>query len=330
MVGGGAHVGQAQGEVHRRLGFQDLDGDQPLVVVERHHQVELAAPGPQEDGVGGVRSGERRRVPGRRGPARIQIPARGGRARREGGGHVGPGALTARGLRPGQGALQDLFLAPEGAAFARVGVQGAQGDPQPGTARQLPEAVRGEGEGLGHRAFVQFVDDRTQALVHGVEHHAQPRAGEGHAGDGRPRQGLEEFRVARNGEPRGVGRGLGKGQGHQGVAQARLHPQGAGPDSFHRGASRGGAALAQGEARRPDVRGGVDPGNPASAGDQVVAVPGEGHGAPGQQVHPGAGPGHHDGGARGQLRQGAEQELRADPTGIAERDHDAGTRHVQS
>ena len=57
MIGGGAHEGQPQRDVHRRPERGHLDRRHPHVVVGREDGVELAAHRPNEHGVGGDRAG---------------------------------------------------------------------------------------------------------------------------------------------------------------------------------------------------------------------------------------------------------------------------------
>lgn len=55
MVRAGADEGQAQGEIHRSIGLQHFDGDEPLIMVEGHHQVELTLGGAVKKTIGGKR-----------------------------------------------------------------------------------------------------------------------------------------------------------------------------------------------------------------------------------------------------------------------------------
>jgi len=56
MIDRRAHEGQPDRDVHARLDAEHLDRAVPLVVIHRHHQVEVAASGAVEQRVGRQRS----------------------------------------------------------------------------------------------------------------------------------------------------------------------------------------------------------------------------------------------------------------------------------
>ena len=61
MVRARADEGQTQGEIDRPLGLQHLDGDQPLIVVQGHHQIEFPLGGPMKEAIRGEGPEESRR-----------------------------------------------------------------------------------------------------------------------------------------------------------------------------------------------------------------------------------------------------------------------------
>src|SRR5689334_17975884 len=166
VVNGAADDRQAESDVHATLEPVHLDGDMPLVVILRHHDIELTAGGPPED-----------------------------RVRRPWSGHLQPlsaGALDGRADGP-------EFLIAEHAAFARVRVQARDGDPRPLEAeaaqaivRDLDRAVfillRHPLDRLAERNVDAVVDD-PQLLRY--EEHGNPWA----AGDR-----TQDLRVARVGD----------------------------------------------------------------------------------------------------------------------------------
>jgi len=109
VVYAGAHEGQSHGDVHALVQPQVFDRNQPLVVVLGHHDVEVAAPRPHENGVAGP-------------------------------GAAGVDALCA-GLPDGGGDVGQILVA-ELAVFARVRVQARHRDARGGDAQLQAGLVR--------------------------------------------------------------------------------------------------------------------------------------------------------------------------------------------
>ena len=146
MPGRGADERQADEQRHHRAEAEELDGHEPLVVVEGEGQVEGAATRAQEDRVGGERA--------------LRIDA--ARARRRDRGHD---------LVP--------LLVPEGALLARVRVEPRDREPRPGDA-QVAEGRVGQHEAVEHAVLAHVVAHGAQRHVVREQHEAHRAEEEEH------------------------------------------------------------------------------------------------------------------------------------------------------
>lgn len=189
MVRAGAGFRQAEGDVHGVVEVQQLERDEPLVMVHCNDGVEVAAGGVAENRVGHGGAGE------------------GG----------GPGIIEAR-----DGGLDDAgFLVAEGSVFPGVGVEAGDGDAGAGNAAAFQE-IRGEAADADDALGGEQRGDAGERFVDGGEPDGEGAAGQQHAEVSDAEGVCEKLGLAGKRETERLQRILADRGGDDGIRLARL------------------------------------------------------------------------------------------------------------
>jgi len=163
VIGGCPHNGKPEAHVYGLMKVDQLDGDQPLVMVHGDHGIEFTLVHAVKQCIGG-----------------------------KGAGH---------GIRQAFEALNNgsdhvPFLPPEPAFFACVGIEAGDGQAWSFESEIPQKGMRRDADGSNESVRCEEAGDVGNGMVDGHERNAKARAGKHHDHILRPREVFQEFRVA--------------------------------------------------------------------------------------------------------------------------------------